>query len=526
MEQPVVNRPSLAGSVQFGLGRLSPGSPSVTITFGQIFKNLFNAAGPDSSQAIKVDNSRNETRSLAAEKSVSSSEPVATGPAGRDVKAGQAPVHAGRETTDATSRIDRTENGISQNAQPADETQSALPSQSGKPAEPQQKADMNAPANEESSVEDELVIIADPQLAIQMAVVAPAPEVVDAATPVTGTEGENWCPDQLSVPATPVTGTEGENWYPDQLSAPAMPDGDTLETAAASMSNTARTASEAADTSRGLSSLATDVVSAAVEAGPAEPVSSDVARVRFTESRSQQLQSAKETPLGVLDQQLATEAAADMKVTNAAAPQPDNGVAAFVVAEKPAQAEQAALSGSAGRDKAGGVLGISGPSGAAKMAQTEGRIVVSEVPPGASQAEMIDKIANAMKAAVRNGQQRLRMNLHPPNLGSLRIDLVLKEGVLFVSMRTDTSAARTLILSNSEHLKESLERQDVHVGNFNVTTSGDDNHGFFRPFELHDRTGVSGAVRRDDGKAAEVTAVSMGTARRPSLRRQLVDLVA
>jgi flagellar hook-length control protein FliK len=60
------------------------------------------------------------------------------------------------------------------------------------------------------------------------------------------------------------------------------------------------------------------------------------------------------------------------------------------------------------------------------------------------------------------------MRLHPPELGSLRIELQLQDGQLHARLQTETSEARTLIMDNLPILKERLAEQNIRVERFDV----------------------------------------------------------
>jgi len=87
----------------------------------------------------------------------------------------------------------------------------------------------------------------------------------------------------------------------------------------------------------------------------------------------------------------------------------------------------------------------------------------------ADQAETIDKIVQSMTMALKRGAGEVRMMLQPPRLGSVRIELSVKDGVLNAFFETQTQAARHAISGNLPQLKAALENQGIEVGGFNVT---------------------------------------------------------
>jgi len=121
----------------------------------------------------------------------------------------------------------------------------------------------------------------------------------------------------------------------------------------------------------------------------------------------------------------------------------------------------------------------------------------------ADQAETIDKIVKSMTMAVKRGEGEVRIMLQPAKLGSVRIELNVKDGVLNASFETQTQAARHVISSNLPMLKAALESQGIEVGGFNVTVEQEsgqsnftDDRGALPNFTAGD--GLSVANEEDD----------------------------
>ncbi|MBI5359838.1 MAG: flagellar hook-length control protein FliK [Planctomycetes bacterium] len=141
--------------------------------------------------------------------------------------------------------------------------------------------------------------------------------------------------------------------------------------------------------------------------------------------------------------------------------------------------------------------------------------------PRADQAEMIEKIANATKAGLRNGTNRIKMLLHPQQLGTLKINLAVKENSLSATMVTENHAARHAILNNLEALKQDLENQGISISNFEVTVDQDLQQG---PQQFGDKqekpfTQYSGLSKQEEPESEwpEIT--------RPRTSNQLVDVL-
>lgn len=141
----------------------------------------------------------------------------------------------------------------------------------------------------------------------------------------------------------------------------------------------------------------------------------------------------------------------------------------------------------------------------------------------ASRMETIERIASATRATLSKGETRVRMLLNPPQLGSLRIDLSVKDGVLDASLRAETQAARHVLTSNIDSLRDALTAQGLVLGRLDVSVQdqasqdpsrrkGDDDAARAGK----DRSEAIGAVDREDPDAAR---------RRMSASRHRVDVV-
>lgn len=102
-----------------------------------------------------------------------------------------------------------------------------------------------------------------------------------------------------------------------------------------------------------------------------------------------------------------------------------------------------------------------------------------------------------------------RIALSPDHLGDLLIELIYKGALLQGSIRTETAAARDLILSQLDQLRAGLEGQGIQVGEFQVNVDGSPPEASLPP-----------------AGAGERPAIPEAEARPRSARRQLLDLEA
>jgi flagellar hook-length control protein FliK len=135
-------------------------------------------------------------------------------------------------------------------------------------------------------------------------------------------------------------------------------------------------------------------------------------------------------------------------------------------------------------------------------------VTPSKAPPLTSTA--LRRIADAGVAAQARGASFVRLTLRPAHLGTLSIDLAMRGSVLHGKIRTETAAARDLILSQVDRLREALEERGIRVGDFQVQVERPPR----RPDE-DDRSAVKGG-----------TSGSEDGARVRSVRRHVLDVLA
>ena len=87
--------------------------------------------------------------------------------------------------------------------------------------------------------------------------------------------------------------------------------------------------------------------------------------------------------------------------------------------------------------------------------------------PTVDRARFVQRVGGAIRSAQnRDGQIQLRLS--PPELGTLRINIVMNEGVLTAHLETETAAARAVLLDNLPALRERLAEQEIRIDKFDV----------------------------------------------------------
>jgi len=107
--------------------------------------------------------------------------------------------------------------------------------------------------------------------------------------------------------------------------------------------------------------------------------------------------------------------------------------------------------------------------------QTRGTASTSQAPAedggeGVDAARFVQRVARAFRTmGDRDGSVRLRLS--PPELGSLRLEIAVRNGAMTAKVEAETATARTLLLDNLPALRERLAEQDIKVEQFDVSLS-------------------------------------------------------
>ena len=74
------------------------------------------------------------------------------------------------------------------------------------------------------------------------------------------------------------------------------------------------------------------------------------------------------------------------------------------------------------------------------------------------------------RPTIKRGQIRLRLS--PPELGSLKLELTVRDGVMTAHVQTETDTARTMLLDHLPALRERLAEHNVTIERFDVDLGG------------------------------------------------------
>lgn len=128
-------------------------------------------------------------------------------------------------------------------------------------------------------------------------------------------------------------------------------------------------------------------------------------------------------------------------------------------------------------NKAESALGPLGKSLRSAVEMTRGHKAASaDDAPAVDPARFVSRVAKAIHTANERGGA-LQLRLAPPELGSLKIELNVKDGVMTAALEADNATARRLLLDHLPALRERLAEQNIRVERFDVDVRQDDTSG-------------------------------------------------
>ncbi len=87
--------------------------------------------------------------------------------------------------------------------------------------------------------------------------------------------------------------------------------------------------------------------------------------------------------------------------------------------------------------------------------------------PRVDAARFVGRVAKAVQTAQERGGL-VQLRLSPPELGSLRLELSMQNGVMTAAVETETPAARQILLDHLPALRERLAEQNIRIERFDV----------------------------------------------------------
>jgi flagellar hook-length control protein FliK len=96
--------------------------------------------------------------------------------------------------------------------------------------------------------------------------------------------------------------------------------------------------------------------------------------------------------------------------------------------------------------------------------------------PRVDAARFVGRVAKAVQTAQERGGL-VQLRLSPPELGSLRLELSMQNGVMTATVETETPAARQILLDHLPALRDRLAEQNIRIERFDVDVRQDNSGG-------------------------------------------------
>jgi flagellar hook-length control protein FliK len=107
-------------------------------------------------------------------------------------------------------------------------------------------------------------------------------------------------------------------------------------------------------------------------------------------------------------------------------------------------------------------------SEAARTPQSQGSARPSDET-ATKEASSFERLVRSIRLQTGPRNSSARLQLHPPELGRLRVDVRLAGDQIEIDVRTETDAARDFVSRRSDELKTALEQHGIQVNRFDVT---------------------------------------------------------
>jgi hypothetical protein len=88
---------------------------------------------------------------------------------------------------------------------------------------------------------------------------------------------------------------------------------------------------------------------------------------------------------------------------------------------------------------------------------------------------LVEQVGRQIARSLLGGQRVVRLQLKPPELGMLKVEMDIKDHVLKLGMITENSSVKELLLSNAHELRDALVQQGVKLERLDVQINYDSN---------------------------------------------------
>nr|CBX30121.1 hypothetical protein N47_D29300 [uncultured Desulfobacterium sp.] len=142
-------------------------------------------------------------------------------------------------------------------------------------------------------------------------------------------------------------------------------------------------------------------------------------------------------------------------------------------------------------------------------------------------AYTVEQLGKQISRSVARGDRIINLHLTPPELGSVKLSMEIKDSILHLKIVAESSSAKEVLLNNSHDLKTvladqgiKLERLDIRVESNSGNALTDLNKGFNQEHRQYQETG--GGLFSDGDMKEDISSGVLSRA----AKDYLVDLTA
>ncbi|HDQ39879.1 MAG TPA: hypothetical protein ENN39_02460 [Desulfonatronum sp.] len=146
---------------------------------------------------------------------------------------------------------------------------------------------------------------------------------------------------------------------------------------------------------------------------------------------------------------------------------------------------------------------VVGQSQAANAAEAAAKRVINNVP--APHRTVLQQVHSGLLQNMGQGRQQLTLQLNPPDLGSLTVNLKVVGKEIQAVLRAENQDARQIIAENMPLLRQSLEAQGLRVTRLEVQTQLQDQNQFTQLWQ-----GMDGQKFQEQGAKTQWSALGRG----------------
>lgn len=81
---------------------------------------------------------------------------------------------------------------------------------------------------------------------------------------------------------------------------------------------------------------------------------------------------------------------------------------------------------------------------------------------------VVNQVARQISLSLHRGENNIRLQLKPPQLGAIQIDMHMKDSVLKIGMTTENNSVKEFLVSSIQELRDSLVQQGVKLEKLDV----------------------------------------------------------